>query len=164
MIEQTQRSEVGAVGAKLLYPDRRIQHTGIVLGIFGGAGHAFRKLPDNCTAYFGFADLLRNCSAVSSACMMVRRQVFEKVGGFDNALRVTYNDVDLCLRVRERGYLVVYTPFSQLYREEPATRESLESTEDDEVFFRRWGDMIRRGDPYYNPNLALNREDWSLRF
>ena len=97
LVEQAQRPEVGAVGAKLLYPDNRIQHAGVTVGIFGGAGHAFRKLPNNRTAYFGLADLTRNCSAVTAACMIVPRKVFNEVGGFDEELKVVYNDVDLCL-------------------------------------------------------------------
>jgi O-antigen biosynthesis protein len=163
MVEQAQRPEVGAVGAKLLYPDNRIQHAGVTVGIFGGAGHAFRNLPDNRTAYFGLADLTRNCSAVTAACMMVPRKVFSEVGGFDEELTVVYNDVDLCLRIRKQGYLILYTPFAVLYHFESASRGRLRPTREEELFCRRWGDMIRDGDPYYNPSLTLTRDDWSLR-
>lgn len=163
MVEQAQRPDVGAVGAKLLYPDNRLQHAGVILGIFGGAGHAFRNLPDNRTAYFGFADLTRNCSAVTAACMMVSRKLFKEIGGFDEQLKVVYNDVDLCLRIRERGYLILYTPFAVLYHFESATRGRLRPVKEEELFCRRWGDAIRLGDPYYNPSLTLTREDWSLR-
>jgi glycosyltransferase involved in cell wall biosynthesis/2-polyprenyl-3-methyl-5-hydroxy-6-metoxy-1,4-benzoquinol methylase len=163
LVEQAQRPEVGAVGAKLLYPDNRIQHGGVILGIFGGAGHAFRNLPDNRTAYFGLADLARNCSAVTAACMMVSRKLFMEIGGFDEQLKVVYNDVDLCLRMRQRGYLILYTPFAVLYHFESATRGRLRPVREEELFCRRWDDVIRLGDPYYNPSLTLTREDWSLR-
>jgi glycosyltransferase involved in cell wall biosynthesis len=162
LVEQAQRPEVGAVGAKLLYPDNSIQHGGVTLGICGGAGHAFRKLPNNRTAYFGLADLTRNCSAVTAACMIIRRKVFEEVGGFDEELKVVYNDVDLCLRIREHGYLILYTPFAMLYHFESATRGRLRPTREEELFCRRWSETIRLGDPYYNPSLTLTREDWSL--
>jgi O-antigen biosynthesis protein len=163
LVEQAQRPEVGAVGAKLLYPDNRIQHAGVTVGICGGAGHAFRKLPNNRTAYFDLADLTRNCSAVTAACMMVPRKVFNGVGGFDEELKVVYNDVDLCLRIRQQGYLILYTPFAVLYHFESATRGRLRPTKEEELFNRRWGDAIRLRDPYYNPSLTLTREDWSLR-
>ena len=163
LVEQAQRPEVGAVGAKLLYPDRTIQHAGVTLGICGGAGHAFRKLPNNGTSYFGLADLIRNCSAVTAASMIIPRKVFDQVGGFDEELKVVYNDVDLCLRIREQGYLILYTPLAVLYHFESATRGRLRPTKEEELFFRRWSEAIRVGDPYYNPSLTLTREDWSLK-
>ncbi len=163
LVEQAQRPDVGAVGAKLLYPDNCIQHAGVTVGIFGGAGHAFRKLPNNRTAYFDLADLTRNCSAVTAACMIVPRKVFNEVGGFDEELKVVYNDVDLCLRIRKQGYLILYTPFAVLYHFESATRGRLRPIREEELFCRRWADAIRAGDPYYNPSLTLTREDWSLR-
>ena len=163
LVEHAQRPEVGAVGAKLLYPDNSIQHAGVTLGICGGAGHAFRKLPNNRTGYFGLADLTRNCSAVTAACMIIPRKVFDEVGGFDEELKVVYNDVDLCLRIRKQGYLILYTPFAVLYHFESATRARLRPTREEELFCRRWSDTIRLGDPYYNPSLTLTREDWSLR-
>jgi O-antigen biosynthesis protein len=162
MLEQAQRPEVGAVGAKLLYPDGRIQHAGVVLGIGGVAAHAFAGLPAEDRGYFGLADVVRNCSAVTAACMMVRRQVFEHVGGFEEQLTIGCNDVDLCLRLRARGYLVVYTPLAVLYHHESATRGSVHPTLDEERVWERWGDTIGRGDPYYNPHLTRARTDWSL--
>jgi GT2 family glycosyltransferase len=163
MAEQAHRPEIGAVGAKLLYPDGRIQHAGVVLGVFGEAGHAFRNLPDNHTSYFGLADVVRNCSAVTAACMMVARKAFKEVGGFDEELKVVYNDVDLCLRMRKKGYLIVYCPFAVLRHYESATRGRLRPPNEEDLFYRRWRESIRLGDPYYNPNLTLMREDWSLR-
>lgn len=165
MLEQAQRREVGAVGAKLLYPDGTIQHAGVVLGIGGVAGHAFKglRLSENAPTYFNLADVVRNCSAVTGACMMVPRRVFAEVEGFDERFRVAFNDVDFCLRLRERGYLVVYTPLALLYHHESATRGRFHPLEDEELCLKRWGDVIRGGDPYYNGNLTLSREDWSLR-
>jgi len=165
MLEHAQRPEVGAVGAKLLYQDGRIQHAGVVVGIGGVAGHAFRRLrlSENAPSYFGFADVVRNCSAVTAACMMVPRRVFEKVGGFDERFRVAFNDLDFCLRLRQRRYLVVYTPLALLYHYEGASRGRVHPPQDEELFRSLWADLISRGDPYYNPNLTLAREDWSLR-
>jgi GT2 family glycosyltransferase len=163
MVEQAQRPEVGVVGGKLLYPDKTIQHAGVLVGYFGGAGHAFRNLPDNGTAYFGFADVVRNCSAVTAACMMVRRPVFQQIGGFDETLGVVYNDVDFCMRVRKQGYLVIYTPLAVLWHLESASRGRLRPSKEEDLFYRRWREWIDRGDPYYNPNLSLTREDWTLR-
>jgi GT2 family glycosyltransferase len=163
MLEQAQRLEVGAVGGKLLYPDGRIQHAGVVLGIGGVAGHAFKYSPGDPPSYFSLSSVVRNCSAVSAACMMVRRQVFKEIGGLDERFRVAFNDVDLCLRLRQRGYLIVYTPLALLYHRESASRGRLHPSEDEELCWKLWGDLIRAGDPYYNPNLTLSREDWSLR-
>lgn len=163
MLEQAQDREIGAVGAKLLYPDGRIQHAGVVIGIFGEAGHAFRNLPDRHTSYFGMADFVRNCSAVTAACMMVSRKVFDQVGGFDEQLAVVYNDVDLCLKIRELGYRIVYTPYALLRHYESASRGRLRPLAEEDLFSRRWSEHIRSGDPYYNINLTLNQENWSLR-
>ena len=108
------RDEVGAVGARLLYPDGAIQHAGVVVGLGGIAGHVLRGLPGDHPGYNSMAISTRNCSVVTGACMMVRREVFESVGGFDERLPVAFNDVDFCLKLRERGYLVVYTPLAEL--------------------------------------------------
>jgi GT2 family glycosyltransferase len=162
MLEQAQRAEVGAVGAKLLYPDGRIQHAGIVLGLLGGTGHAFRFQRPDEPGYHSFSDVVRNCSAVTGACMMVRRRVFEEVGGFDQRFKVAYNDVDLCLRLRQRGFLIVYTPFAVLYHHESATRGTLQPPEEEALYWKSWGQVVSSGDPYYNPNLTRTREDWTL--
>jgi GT2 family glycosyltransferase len=153
LIEQAQRPEVGAVGAKLLFRDGRIQHAGIVLGIEGGAGHAFRLMPDD-VALPGLANVIRDCSAVTAACMMMRRSLFDEVGGFDEALPIDSNDVDLCLRLRQHGFLIVYTPLALLRHHESATRGRFHIQEYRELFLRRWGSYIRKGDPYYNRNLT----------
>jgi GT2 family glycosyltransferase len=163
MLEHAQRPEVGAVGAKLLYADGRIQHAGVVVGINRSAANAFRSWPGETIGTPRLADLTRNCSAVTGACMMVPRRVLEKAGGFDETLRVVLNDVDLCLRIRTHGYLVVYTPHAALYHHEGSTRGLLHPPPDQRVFEEKWKDVLDRGDPYYNPNLTDRHDDWSLR-
>ena len=162
MVEQAQRPDVGAVGAKLLYPDGRIQHAGVVLGVLGVAGHAFRYCPSGGATYFDLATVVRNVSAVTGACMLVPRRVFEEVGGFDERFAVAFNDVDLCCRIRQHGYLIVYTPLAELCHLESASRNFLHPPADDALMWQLWGDSIRAGDPYYNPNLTRTREDWGV--
>jgi GT2 family glycosyltransferase len=99
---------------------------------------------------------------VTGACMMVRRRVFEEVGGFDERIRVAFNDVDLCLRIRERGYLIVYTPGATLIHHESASRKALHPAEDEHLVRERWAGVLERGDQYYNPNLTRWREDYGL--
>lgn len=149
MLEQAQRPEVAAVGARLLYPDGTPQHEGIVMGVGGGSCENV-----DTRGYFGLGQLVRNVSAVTAACMMMRRQVFEELGGFDEALAVAFNDVDLCLRAREKGYLIVYTPYALLYHHESATRGKLHPWDEELYFRRRWGEPGQYRDPYYNPNLS----------
>ena len=163
MIGQVQRNGVGVVGAKLLYPDESIQHAGVVLGICGGAGHAFRYSPHTDWGYHGFAQLVRDCSAVTAACMLTPRAIFEKVHGFNVHLPMEYNDVDFCLRVSQAGKRIVYTPEALLYHYESSTRRGARSHPDERLFKELWADQLKSGDPYYNPNLTLSREDWSLR-
>jgi GT2 family glycosyltransferase len=163
LLELAQHPEVGAVGAKLLYPDGTIQHAGEILGPGGVAAHAFWYLPGDCPGYFDFANVMRNCSAVTAACMMMRKSIFAEVGGFDENITVAFNDVDLCLRVREKGYLIVYTPYARAYHHESATRGRSHPLSDEEYFRKRWGQVIDRGDPYYSPHLTLERFDFSLK-
>jgi GT2 family glycosyltransferase len=162
MLEHAQNEQVGAVGARLLYPDDRVQHAGVTLGIGGVAGHAFRGAPDSDPGYQALSSLIRNCSAVTGACMLVRREVFEQLGGFDTALRVAFNDIDFCCRVRAAGYRIVYTPHARLHHHESASRGSLHPPDDDALMRRRWHAVIAGGDPYYNANLSLNHEDFRL--
>ena len=162
MVEQAQRLEVGAVGARLLFPDARIQHAGVVLGVGGVAGHAFKYCPGDASIHFDLPNVVRNVSAVTAACMMVPRRVFEDVGGFDERFAVAFNDVDLCCRIRARGYLIVYTPLAELCHLESASRKHLHPPADEVLMWERWGATIRAGDPYYNPNLTAMHEDWSV--
>ena len=163
LVEYAQLDAVGAVGAKLLYSDGTIQHGGVVLNVGGVAQHAFRCTAKEVLGAPRLADLPRSCSAVTGACMMVPRRVFDEVGGFDEALRVVLNDIDLCLRIRERGYEVIYTPHALLYHHEGSSRGRLHPSEDEERFVARWSAQLGRVDPYYNPNLSDTREDWSLK-
>jgi len=160
MAAQAQRSEVGVVGAKLLYPSGAIQHAGIVIGIMDGAAHAgrYRKR----VAHWGWLDLTRNVSAVTGACLAVRRQVFEELGGFDARFAVNYNDVDFCLRAREAGYQVIYEAGAVLRHYEARTRLAVVRYDEREKFHEQWWQVLAAGDPYYNPNLTHDRDDASL--
>jgi len=162
LLEHSQRQEVGAVGAQLLYADGTIQHAGVVLGMRGVAGHAHKYLPAKSRGYYSFPHLIRNYSAVTAACLMARKAVYEEVGGMDERLAVTFNDVDLCLRLSVRGYLVVYTPYALLYHHEARSRwyQPPRSAEV-EYMLDHWGALLAR-DPYYNPHLTLEREDFSF--
>jgi len=170
MLGVCQRREVGAVGVKLIYPDNTIQHAGCVIGIGGIAGHMFVDMPANRTGYLHKASILQDMSAVTAACMMMKRSAFEEAGGFTEKLSVAFNDVDLCLKVRENGSLIVYDPYVQLYHMESRTR----GAEDSEAKVRRfqeeieymrcqWIDILKKGDPYYNKNLSLTKWNYSLR-
>ena len=166
------KKNVGAVGAKLLYEDDTIQHAGIIMQIGGIAGHAFRYHPDEVPGYFGYSDVVRNCAAVTGACMLVRKELWQQLDGFDESLRVSYNDVDFCLRLLEINYAVIYTPFAKLYHLESISRPKTiaDMSTEELVEFQRESDFLRRrhlkyfkeGDPYYNPNLTLRLENYSL--
>ena len=160
MLEHSQRSDVGAVGARLLYPDGRVQHAGVVMGLGGGvAWHAFCYCPSDRSGYFDQAKVIRNYSAVTGACMMVRYDVFERMGGFGEDLPVAYNDVDFCLRLHDEGYRIVYTPYAELIHDESYARGRIPPDGYAvETMTARWGDRIR-SDPYYNPNLDLRRPE-----
>ena len=163
MLEHSVRDEVGAVGAKLIFPNNTIQHAGTVLGLGGVAGHSHKHYPADSNGYFGALNTIRNYSAVTAACMMTRKKLFEEVGGFDEIhLSVAFNDVDLCLKIREKGYLIVYTPFAALYHYESTSRGY--DLNPDEIMYmkNRWGDILF-SDPYYNPNLTFNSEDFRIK-
>ncbi|SCX72740.1 glycosyltransferase family 2 protein [Variovorax sp. EL159] len=160
---------VGAAGARLWYPEMTLQHAGVVLGYRGGvADHAHRRLGRDDPGYFGRAALMQGFSAVTAACLVVRRALYEQVGGLDEVhLKVAYNDVDFCLRLREAGYRNVWTPYAELFHHESATRPSDLSEAQIERFLgeerymkNRWGDLLFN-DPAYNPNLSLEIEDFS---
>jgi len=165
MLEFSQQPDVGAVGARLLFPDGRLQHMGVVLGIGGGACHIFSGHPGHSPGYFGSAWVIRNYSAVTGACCMTRRDVFESLGGFDERFATDFNDVDYCLRVRAQGLRIVATPFAKLYHFEGATfgsREHVVNPAEIAALSERWGGVIAH-DPYYNPNLTRTALDYSLR-
>ena len=162
MLEHSMREEVGAVGAKLVYPDNTIQHAGTILGLGGVAAHSHKNYSVNSNGYFGSLNTIRNYSAVTAACMMTRKRVFEEVGGFNEKdLPVAFNDVDLCLRMREKGYLIVYTPYAVLYHYESKSR-GYDLNPNEILFMKNKWNKILPSDPYYNPNLTLDSEDFRI--
>jgi O-antigen biosynthesis protein len=162
MVSHAIRPDVGAVGCKLLYPDDTIQHAGVILGLFGVGGHVFKQLPRDAPGYFGRAQLTQDLSACTAACLVLRKSVYEKVGGFDEQnLRVAFNDVDFCMKIAKAGYRNVYAPRAVLYHHESASRGYEDTPEKQERFQRevelmkaRWGAALV-ADPAYNPNLSL---------
>ena len=169
MLGVCQRPEVGGVGAKLIYPDNTIQHAGCVIGMGGIAGHMFVDMPADRTGYLHKASLLQDMSAVTAACLMMKKEVFLEAGGFTEELAVAFNDVDLCLRIREAGKLIVQDPNVELYHYESKSRgqEDTEKKvrrfqEEIEYMRTRWIDILKQGDPYYHPGLTRYRTDYSL--
>jgi GT2 family glycosyltransferase len=162
MLGFCQEREVGVVGAKLLYRNDLIEHAGVVLGLKGVAGRPLRKLPRNTWHGSGVSCDTRNCSAVSGACMMVRKKVFEQVGGFDEELSAAYNDIDFCLKVRETGYRIVWTPWAELYHDDFSSLGRERNSREVARLKQRWGEILTN-DPYYNPNLTLRHEDLGYR-
>lgn len=171
MLEHSQRAEVGAVGAKLYYPNDTVQHAGIIIGLGGYAAHSHKHFFANASGYFNRLNVIQNVSAVTGACLMVKKEIYDRVQGFDEPhLGVAYNDVDFCLRVRELGYLNVVTPYAELYHHESISRgyedtpEKQQRFEREKAYFRtRHAAILERGDPYYNPNLTPDREDFGIR-
>jgi GT2 family glycosyltransferase len=162
MLEPLQLPGVGVTGAKLLYPDDTVQHAGIVLWHCGTAGHAHSLLPHDDHGYFGAAAGIRDYSAVSAACMMVRKKTFEDLEGFDTALSVSYQDVDFCLRALQAGLRIVYTPFALLYHHESSSTGARVNEKEERTFRERWREKIPL-DGYYNPNFAPDRLNFRLR-
>ncbi len=170
LISFATRPEVGIVGARLLYNDNTVQHAGVIIGLGGVAGHAFAGIPSDYSGYFARAVIPQDYSAVTAACLIVRKSVYEEVGGLDENLKVAFNDVDFCLKVRKAGYLVVYNPGAELYHYESKSR-GLEDTPEKAARFKgevayienKWNDILTNGDPYYNVNLSLKRADFSPR-
>lgn len=170
MLGFCQRDDVGIAGARLLYQDDTIQHAGVVVGFGGIAGHTFIGLHKAENSYFHRAMCAQDYSAVTAACMMSRRSVFDAVGGFSEDLAVAFNDIDYCMKVRSLDKLVVYAPYAELYHYESKSR-GLEDTPEKLARFHReirlfsdkWPDILKHGDPYYNPNLTLRKSNFALR-
>ena len=170
MVSYIQREDVGICGARLLYEDDTIQHAGVVIGFGGIAGHTFIGLEKERISYFNRALITQDYSAVTAACMMSKKSVFEAVGGFSEDLAVAFNDIDYCMKVRSLGKLVVYNPYVCLYHYESKSRGLEDTPEKIERFNReianflkKWPEIIQNGDPYYNPNLTLRKSDFSLK-
>lgn len=169
MLGICQRDDVGIVGAKLLYPDFKVQHAGVVVGIGGVAGHVNVNIAENEEGYFSRANVINNFSAVTAACLMIKRSIFEKIDGLDEKLQVAFNDIDLCMKVRKLKYLIVFTPYAKLMHYESKTRGSEDTPEkikrfesEMDVFKSKWKDELDRGDPYYNINLRLDKVNFEI--
>lgn len=169
LVKQAIRPEVGCVGAKLIYSNERIQHGGVIVGIKGLAGHAHRFSARNDDGYCGRLKMSQNMSAVTAACLAVRRSLFIKVNGLDeHNLKVAYNDVDFCMRIKELGFNNVWTPYAELFHHESLSRGSDDSREKQKRFRSEYNYMQERWsthtieDPAYNPNLSKDLEDFSL--
>ncbi|MCR4588643.1 MAG: glycosyltransferase [Lachnospiraceae bacterium] len=172
MLCYAQREDVGAVGAKLYFPNGKIQHAGVVLGLGAHrtAGHSHYNQPGRALGYMGRLCYTQNVSAVTGACLMVKRSAYDKVGGFDESLAVSLNDVDFCLKLREEGLLNIFTPFAELTHYESASR-GLDTTganaerynAESAQFKEKWKAVLDAGDPYYNVNFTLDKSDYSLR-
>lgn len=165
LLEFSQQSEVGVVGAKLYYPDGRIQHAGVIMGIGGGASHVLTGKPKDYLGYFASAKVIKNYSVVTGACAMTKQSLFHEVGGFDEKFRIDYNDVDYCLRLRAKGLRVVYTPYAELFHHESTSlgsRAGKVGQAEEELLRSRWKDVIAN-DPYYNPHLTLQDTNYQIR-
>lgn len=167
MLDIARRPEVGAVGARLYYADNTVQHAGVILGVGGVANHAFYNTNRGDVGYFFRSVSVQDLSAVTAACMLTKKSVFEEVGGLSEDLAVAFNDVDYCLKLRKAGKLIVYTPFSEWYHYESKSRgyentpEKLARLEaETDVFMSRWQSVVDGGDPYYNPNFSHKAADY----
>ena len=170
MLQNCQQENVAAVGAKLYYPDDTIQHAGVVLGLGGIAGHIMCRASREDPGYFGRMISVQEISAVTAACMMVKKADFDEAGGFDETFRVAFNDIDLCMKFRATGKKIVFTPYAELYHYESKSRGLEDTPEkqfrfDKEVkrFQEKWAQQLEMGDPYYSPNLSVTEGDCSLR-
>jgi O-antigen biosynthesis protein len=168
MVSQASRPEIGCVGAKLYYSNNTIQHAGVILGIGGVAGHSHKNYDRGSNGYFGRLNLVQNLSAVTGACLLVKKKIYQSVGGLDEVnLKVAFNDIDFCLKVKDVGYTNLWTPFAELYHHESLSR-GLEDTSEKQIRFKsevkymkkKWGDKLLN-DQFYNPHLTLEKEDFS---
>ncbi len=167
MLMHAQRKDVGAVGAKLYYPDHTVQHAGVVVGMGGIAGHLYLGELSSSMGYFGRLQVIQNYSAVTGACLMVQKKKFEEAGGLDECFQLAYNDVDFCLRLLEKGYRNVWTPYAELFHHESLTRGAEDTNSEKylrfcheaRLFITRWKDFIQKYDPCFNPNLSYETSD-----
>lgn len=170
MLGFAQREDVGAVGVKLFYPDKTIQHAGIIIGIGGVAGHVFKNTPHNMHGYFSKDSMIQNLSAVTAACIMTPKKIYEDIGYMDEDFKVAFNDVDFCLRIRQLGKLIVYNPYVQFLHYESKSR-GYEDTPEKQArfkgeidrFYEKWQSFLDKGDPYYNINLRLDNDQCAIK-
>lgn len=170
MLMYSQRPDVGAVGAMLYYPNDTIQHAGVTIGVLTLAGHNFKHSQRGNPGYFGRAGYQQNISAVTAACLMIKASIYTEINGLDESFEVAFNDIDFCMRIRKAGYVNIFTPFAELYHYESISRGDDVSPEkrkrfvsEVERFQKRWKLELEQGDPYYNPNLTLDKEDFSYK-
>lgn len=170
MLMLAQRKDVGAVGAMLYYPDDTIQHAGVIVGVGGVAGHAHKYFPRGSYGYMSRGAITQNFSAVTFACVMIPSSVYKQVDGIDSGFQVAFNDVDMCMRIRKNDYLIVFTPYAELYHYESKSRGTEDTPEkvkrfNSEIdrFQQRWKAELEAGDPYYNRHLTLHYEDFSFK-
>lgn len=170
MLGFAQRDDVGAVGAELFYPDNTIQHAGIIIGIGGVAGHVFKNLPKGIHGYFSKDAMIQNLSAVTAACIMTPKSIYDEVGYMDEKFKVAFNDVDFCLKIRQTGRLIVYNPYVQFthyesksrgFEDTPEKKKRFQSEID--RFHDKWQSVLDKGDPYYNKNLRLDNDQCAIR-
>lgn len=170
MLMYAQMPDIGAVGCMLYYPDDTVQHAGVILGIGGVAGHSHKHFSSSASGYNDRMNYVQELSAVTAACMMTRKDIYNEVGGLDEKFEVAFNDIDYCMKVREKGLGIVFTPYSKLYHYESISR-GYETTEAKEKRFRseterfknKWGKELEKGDSYYNPHLTLRYENFELK-
>ena len=170
MLEHSQREKVGCVGAKLYFPNDTVQHAGVIIGLGGYAGHSHKMYPRDNPGYFNRLSVVQNLSAVTAACLMIKKSIYNEINGMDEVkFKVAYNDVDFCLRVLEKGYLNIFTPYAEMYHHESISRGYETTPEkmarfqtEKDALFERHKEILTKGDPYYNPNLTHDREDFSL--
>jgi GT2 family glycosyltransferase/glycosyltransferase involved in cell wall biosynthesis len=161
LVEYTQDPEIGAVGARLLRADGSVQHVGAVIGVNNGVGHVYHNAKRDFVGYNGFTHIVRNYSAITGACLATRKSVLMHIGGFDESFAIDYNDIDLCLRIREAGYRIVYTPYSELYHFEGLSIGRMTSDDNERILFsERWPNEMK-SDPFYNVNLSRNKLDFT---
>ena len=170
MLMFAQRQDVGAVGAKLLYPDDTIQHAGVIIGLGGVAAHSHLSFEKDAEGYMHRLKVAQNLSAVTAACLLMRKSIYEEIGGMDPLYRVAFNDADFCMRIRTKGYRIVFTPFAVLRHDESKSRgiedtpEKAERFESEITHFKeKWPEILAAGDPYYNPNLTTREENFAVK-
>lgn len=170
MLGMNQREDVGAVGVKLYYPDGTIQHAGTIIGVYGVAGHVFKGIYKTAHGYFARESHIQNMSAVTAACMMAKRSVYEEIGYMDNEFAVAFNDIDFCLKIIQSGKLIIYNPFVEFMHYESKSRGQEDTPEkkarfqkEIDLFYEKWDEYKKKGDPYYNINLRLDDDQYSIK-